>query len=58
MSSGRRDEAIVAYHHAITLDADHAQAHSNLGVAFKELDRMDQAIAAYRTAIDLKPNYA
>jgi len=35
-----------------------AEAHSNLGNALKEQGRYDEAIAAYRRAIELKPDYA
>ena len=37
---------------------DFAEAHSNLGNALHALKRFDEAIAAYRRALELKPNYA
>ena len=33
-------------------------AHHNLGVALKDQGKLDEAIAEYREAIRLKPDYA
>lgn len=43
---------------AVALDPNAAHYQVNLGNAFKELGRLDEAIQAYRQAIALKPNYA
>ncbi len=33
-------------------------AHANLGNALKELGRLEDAVSSYRTALEIKPNYA
>jgi tetratricopeptide (TPR) repeat protein len=38
--------------------SDYVEAHSNLGVALQQQRKLDEAIAAYRQAIGIKPNYA
>ena len=40
------------------LKPDFAEAHNNLGAILHEKGQLDDAIAAYRTAIQLKPDYA
>jgi tetratricopeptide (TPR) repeat protein len=47
-----RDEAIALYRIAIHLKPNYADAHNNLGNALKDKKLLDQAIAAYRKAID------
>ena len=37
---------------------DYAQAHNNLGVALKDLGKLDEAVACCRRALELKPDYA
>ena len=46
------------YNKAISLKPDYAEAYSNRGVALKELNRLDEALASYDKAISLKPDYA
>ena len=55
---GQLDEAIAAYHQAITDKPNYAEAHNNLGNALKNKGQLDEAIAAYHRAIAIKPNYA
>ena len=43
---------------AVALKSDFVEAHSNLGVALKELGRSEEAEASYRQAIAMKPDYA
>ena len=50
------DEAIDAYRQAIAHRPDYAEAHSNLGVAFKGKGCLDEAIAALDRAAELNPN--
>ena len=54
-SMGRLDEAIAAYHRAIQLQPELAEAHNNLGNALLDRGRLDEAIAACRRAIELEP---
>ena len=42
---------------ALRLKPDYADAHNNSGIALKAQGRMEEAIASYREAIRLKPNY-
>jgi Flp pilus assembly protein TadD len=51
------NEAVREYKEAIRLKPDFAEAHSNLGVAYKELGDFDSAIREYRIAIRLKPGF-
>ena len=40
------------------LKPDYAEAHNNLGNAFKDRGKLDEAAACYRRALELKPDYA
>ena len=50
-------EALDAMERAIKLNTHDASSHYNLGVALKELGRLDEAEAAYRKVIKLKYDY-
>jgi uncharacterized protein (TIGR02466 family) len=54
----RFDVAIEHYLKAIQLNPDNAEAHNNLGVAYKENGDLTAAIESYQKAISLKPDYA
>ena len=56
--TGRKSAALNANQKAVELSPQDAEAHYNLGVTFKELDRLKEAEASYRQAIALKPDYA
>jgi len=43
---------------AIALNSDFAEAHFNMGVTLKELERLADAEASFRRAIVIKPGYA
>ena len=43
---------------ALELKPDYAEAHNNLGVAFEDQGKLDEAVACYRRALELKPDYA
>ena len=42
---------LASYYQAIALKPDHAEAHSNLGIALKEFGKLDEAEASYRQAL-------
>ena len=45
---GKLDEAVASYQRALRLKPDYAEAHNNLGVAFKEQGKLTEAVAAGR----------
>jgi tetratricopeptide (TPR) repeat protein len=52
------DEAIVHYQKALQINPDYAEAHNNLGNAFRQMGRMDEAIVHYQKALQIKPDNA
>ena len=50
-------EAAAAYCKTVTLDPNHAEAYSNLGVIRHAHGKIDDAIALYRRAIEIKPDH-
>jgi Flp pilus assembly protein TadD len=54
---GRHQLAVDMISKAITLNAEVASYHSNLGNALRHLKRPDEAATCFRTAIRLKPDY-
>ena len=55
---GRHDLAVGLIGAAIAIESAVAEYYSNLGVALKELGRLDQALASFDNALALKPDYA
>ena len=51
----RYDKAIAAYHRALEIKQDYAQAHYNLAWALRHTDRLDEALRHYRRAVELEP---
>jgi len=51
-------EALFAFQKVVALMPQDAEAHFNLGVVFKSLGRLDEAVTHYRTALRLNPDYA
>jgi tetratricopeptide (TPR) repeat protein len=45
------------YREIVKVQPDFAEAHNNLGVALKALDRFDEAVESYRRALAFKPDY-
>ncbi|HWT35765.1 MAG TPA: tetratricopeptide repeat-containing glycosyltransferase family protein [Paraburkholderia sp.] len=58
LSMGRLPDAETHWRRAIALKPDYCDAHSNLGVALKELGRLDEAEACYRDALAISPQHA
>jgi tetratricopeptide (TPR) repeat protein len=56
--SCRFKEAEKKFRRAIELNAEYAEAYSNLGNTLRSLDRFEEAISACAQAIALKPDYA
>lgn len=58
LQAGRYDLAIDYIRRAVELRPDFAEAHGNLGMAWKALRRLPEAVACYRRAVQLKPDWA
>ena len=56
-SQYKLDEAVAELREAIRIQPDQAEPYVGLGVALKRLGQYDEAIAACRKAIDLKPGF-
>ena len=54
----RPQEAIEILQRAVTIDAESALAHNNLGIALKAVDKFDEALASFDKAVALKPRVA
>ena len=48
---------MASYHKALAIKPDYAKAHNNLGIAFKELGRLDEAVTSYRNALVIDPDF-
>jgi tetratricopeptide (TPR) repeat protein len=51
LSSGRADEAALAFRAAIAAQADYAAAYRQLGNALEQAGRVEEAVTAYREGI-------
>jgi tetratricopeptide (TPR) repeat protein len=51
-TEGRLEEAKDAFHHSLELDAKNVKAQDNLALCLEGLGQIDDAMAAYRAAID------
>jgi tetratricopeptide (TPR) repeat protein len=51
----RYDQAAEAYKQAIRLEFDYPEAHLNLGAAYNQMGRYEEAIDSYKRALLLKP---
>jgi Flp pilus assembly protein TadD len=54
--SGKREEAVAAFHDALKLDPSNAEAHLSLGKTEMSLGRLDAAITELQEALRLSPN--
>jgi tetratricopeptide (TPR) repeat protein len=61
---GEYQEAIKSYQYAIDLNASSLQPqplskpHNNLGLAYAASDRLEEAVAEFKQAVQLRPEYA
>jgi tetratricopeptide (TPR) repeat protein len=55
--SGRNEEAIEQYRHALRIRPDLPQAHHNLGIALVREGRLPEAVEEYREAVRVKPDH-
>ncbi|CAN5816742.1 hypothetical protein BH20ACI3_BH20ACI3_10040 [soil metagenome] len=58
LREGRYEESVEEYKKAIELDADSAELHHALGLAYLKLGDRTKAIDAFKEAIRLKPGWA
>tara|TARA_B100000029_G_scaffold391410_1_gene388266 strand:+ start:433 stop:786 length:354 start_codon:yes stop_codon:yes gene_type:complete len=49
------NEAIFRFERAIQIDPTYAEAWNNLAIAFENMGRLEDALEAYETALDLDP---
>jgi len=57
-SHGRREEAVRAYHRLLEVDAKNVVAWVKLGQVHQEDKKYDEAVAAYKKALDIAPDDA
>jgi len=57
LEQGDLPEAVTRLEHAVTLAADQAIYHCNLGVAYRQAHRYTEAVASCDRAIALRPGY-
>jgi tetratricopeptide (TPR) repeat protein len=57
-NENRFEEAVEAFQHCLKLDAKHVKAEDNLGLSYQALGRQDEALQAYRNAIDWQADAA
>ena len=56
LASEHWEEAADWFRHVIEADSTNSGAHNNLGIALRELGKMDEAIAEHRRATELDPD--
>ena len=55
---GEVDKAIAAYEKATGLRPGFAEAHYNLGIAYRKKKQLDKSISALKQAVEIHPAYA
>ena len=55
LRESRATEAVKAFDAALAFEPDAVDSWINRGVALRELDRLEEAEASYRRALDLAP---
>ena len=58
LGDGKTDEAVGLLMQAAQGDAANAHFQNNLGIAYEKQGKPDLAVAAYKKAVDLDPNFA
>jgi uncharacterized protein (TIGR02466 family) len=53
---GRLGDAIKAYNHALGLNPNYAEVHSNIGEVLRDQGRYDESVSAYKEALQLAPD--
>jgi len=56
-SGGRLEEALAHFHAALSLAPDSAETHSAYGLMLLQLNRLDEAAAALKRAVDIDPSH-
>jgi len=57
LDGGQWAQAGEQFHHAVDLVPDNPRAYNNVGLVYRGQDRLDDAAAAFRKAIDLEPTF-
>jgi tetratricopeptide (TPR) repeat protein len=57
-NENRFDEAIAAFEHCLKLEPRNVKAEDNLGLSYEGLNRPEEAMKAYRTALEWQANAA
>lgn len=55
-AQSRHQEAVAHYRKALEQGLNHAEVHSNLGLALADLGQFDDAVASIRQALSIQPN--
>ena len=55
---GNLEEAIEAYHKALSIKPDFAEAYNNMGNALQEQGKLEEAMEAYAKSLTIKPDNA
>ena len=58
LQQGHQEAGIRLIGKSLELHPDQPHAHNNLGNAFRDLNRLDEALASYDRALALRPDYA
>jgi len=57
IQTDRKSEALSANKKVVALSPQDSKAHFNLGIALKDLGRLDDALESYHNAIELEPDF-
>ncbi|HKA42729.1 MAG TPA: tetratricopeptide repeat protein [Burkholderiales bacterium] len=57
LRDGKTDEALGPITEAIALSPDFAEAHSDAGVALRQLGRLEEAAVHFQRAVNIRPEY-